>query len=251
MLYTRKRISVEEGPENDELQLPDEEEPNVHPTTGANVPTLGTANDPKLEVIEFKQSALKLYLDNTKNKMIEDPLKAKIQIFTTLCKVLCDNTASEAESRKVLHKYAAKNFVSHFLDIDIQKTTPPQGKAVIEGLSRVLANENNVCSIFETVMHEEDDVYVSFSLYDDEDTEQRILKWIRRMSYEDEELTDPAKAWIEATLKDPGKLFEPLARGHIENLSTKVVADQAWQPYVSYLEGKSFPIPNCPRSSSS
>jgi hypothetical protein len=235
MLYTTKRISTEEESENGELQSPEEEEPGIQPTAGANVLGTATANDPKLEVIEFRQPALKTHLDNPANKMIEDPLKAKVQIFTTLCKVLCDSTTSEAESRKVLHKYGASNFVNHLLDIDLIATSPQQGKDVVEWLSRVLTNENNVCAIFEDVMHEKDDYYMSFSLYDEPDTAKRILAWAKKMSFfEDEELTETATAWIEATVKDSGKLFEPLARGHVENLSKKVVADQAWQVSLNF-----------------
>jgi hypothetical protein len=233
MLYTTKRVPAEEEFETDDEQQPTEEEdPTIQPTTDANAVATGILNDSKLEVLEFRQPALKAHLDNPTNKMIEDPLKAKVQIFTTLCKVLCDNNTSETESRKALHKYAASNFVNHLLDIDLIATTPQQGKDVVEWLSRVFANENNVCAIFEAVMHEKDDYYVSFSLYDESDISRRILAWAKKMSFfEDEELTETARDWIEATVKDSTKLFESLARGHIENLSKKVVADQAWQPY--------------------
>jgi len=132
----------------------------------------------------------------------------------------------------VLHKYAASNLVNHLLDIDLIATTPQQGKDVVEWLSKVLNNENNVCAIFETVMHDKDDYYVSFSLYDESDTAKRILAWAKKMSFfEDEELTDTAREWTEATIKDSGKLFESLAKGHVENLSKKVLAEEAWQPY--------------------
>jgi len=232
MLYTTKRVSTEEGSRDDEQQPIEEDDPAITPTTGAIASGAGTLNDPKLEVVEFRQPALKAHMDNPVNKMIEDPLKAKVQIFTTLCKVLCDNNASEAESRKVLHRYAASNLVNHLLDIDLIATTPQQGKDVVEWLSKVLTNENNVCAIFETVLHEKDDYYVSFSLYDESDTAKRILAWAKKMSFfEDEELTDTAREWIEATVKDSGKLFEPLAKGHVENLSKKVLAEEAWQPY--------------------
>jgi hypothetical protein len=132
-------------------------------------------------------------------------LKAKVQIFTTLCKVLCDNNASEAESRKVLHKYAASNLVNHLLDIGLIATTPQQGKDVVEWLSKVLNNENNVCAIFETVMHDKDDYYVSFSLYDESDTAKRILAWAKKMSFfEDEELTIPPGSGLRLLSKTPG-----------------------------------------------
>lgn len=91
MLYTTKRISTEEESEDDEQQPAEEEDPTIQPTIGAIVSASGTMNDPKLEVIEFRQPALKAYMNNLANKMIEDPLKAKVQILTTLCKVLCDN----------------------------------------------------------------------------------------------------------------------------------------------------------------
>lgn len=97
----------------------------------------------------------------------------------------------------MLHKYAASNFVNHLLDTDPIATTPQQGKDVVEWLSRVLSNENNVCAILEAVMHEKNDYYVSYPLYDELDAAKRILAWAKKMSFfEDEELAETARGWI-------------------------------------------------------
>jgi hypothetical protein len=78
MLYTTKRVSTEEQSQDDEQQSIEEDDPTITPTTGAIVSGAGILSDPKLEVIEFRQPALKAHIDNPVNKMIEDPLKAKV-----------------------------------------------------------------------------------------------------------------------------------------------------------------------------
>jgi hypothetical protein len=242
MLYTTKRVSVLGEPNDDEQPTEEaSEDPKTQRTPSANTDATRTLNNSKLRVVEFCQSALKLHLANQPNKMIGDPLKAKVQIFTTLCSILCDSSSSEEESRKALHKYAVSYFLSHLLDIDHRAKASGQesnavdalSRTVVDGLSRVFANQNNVCSIFEDAVREKKYYSMGFPLYDDSDAAKRILAWAKKMSFlEDDDLTDIAKEWIEATIKDPGKMFEMLARGHVENLCKKVVADQAWEPFL-------------------
>jgi len=53
-----------------------------------------------------------------------------------------------------------------------------------------------------------------------------------------------ASMWVEETIKEPDKILEPMARGHIENLSKKVDVDEARLPFrLAYLSLSSVSHP--------
>jgi hypothetical protein len=203
------------------------------------------AHDPaesKLEIVEFHHSELKEFLlDPTqkRNDLIGDLTVAKVKIFVTLCSILCDRSESKMGSRKTLHRYATLYFRDHLLEIDPKKTDAQQGRDVVDALSRVMTNENNVCSIFESVMDEEldsDFFYLLFPLYDDEEIARPVITWARMMSFHDDEyLKEWADRWVSETIKDPRRIFRNLARGHLENLSKEVTAEKARLPYAMAL----------------
>lgn len=236
MLYTTKRSPPDENSNKVGPHVVDDTETDEQPASGENAQVVSTSDSrsmqSKLEIIEFRQPALKDHLEGTVNRLIKDPLEAKVNIFTRLCDILCDRSASETGSRKVLYRYAVLYLVDHLLDIDAKETSPQQGRVIVDALSRVLTNENNVCSIFEEVMRNKNDYFLDFPLYDEYSISRRILAWAKKMSFhEDEEIADLAERWVEDTIKDSKQIFGKLARGHIENLSKKHNSDEAWIPY--------------------
>lgn len=232
MLYTAKQQVPDEEPDSVEPQKSSDNEWSIlNPTGPDTVENEPKPFDPKLEIIEFRQPALKEHLEKIDNKLIPDPSKAKVRIFTRLCDILCDSGPAEVESRESFHKYATSYFIEHLLDIDAMTASPTQGKEVVEALSRVLRNEENVCIIFETVMKEKNDLYFRFQLYDDNHAFRRILGWAKKMSFhDDEDLSWQAQLWVDSSIQDPLKMFESLASGHIESLSKQFVAEDAWIP---------------------
>ncbi|KIW74016.1 hypothetical protein, variant [Phialophora macrospora] len=199
-------------------------------------PDAAEASKVKPEYVSFRQPAFREHLETPDNKMIEDPMQEKIDIFVTLCKILCDRDAAGASARKALQEYAATTFIQHLRDIDIKKTTSKQGKDVVEALARVLTNDNDVCAVFEANANFFDD----FDLYEitETDTPRRwetageLLAWAKKMHFhEEEELSPRARAWVEATIRAPQKVLETLGRGHLSNWALKMTAQDASTPY--------------------
>lgn len=98
--------------------------------------------------------------------MIEDPLQEKVNIFKTLCAILSSGSADGDPLRKRLQSYACRELIRHLDDIDVKATSSEQGRDVVEGIVRVLCNENDVCSVFETVFRDSNRFSVDFDLYE-------------------------------------------------------------------------------------
>ncbi|EXJ75437.1 uncharacterized protein A1O5_02133 [Cladophialophora psammophila CBS 110553] len=193
------------------------------------------------EYVFFRQAAFKEYLETNKNKMIEDPIQERVNIFVTLCEILCGQNAVGDSPRQSFREYATVSLMEHFRDIDIRQTSPKQSADVVEALSRVLSNDNNVCAVFEAVLDRQGRDYVEFDLYDTfrPDTMFRrweragtLLVWAKKLHfYEEEELSFRAREWVEASIKAPQKMLETLGRGHLENWAQAVTEQDAVVPY--------------------
>lgn len=196
------------------------------PPMQADFENTTVANTSMFEMIDFRQPPLKEHLEKTTNEMIGNIESAKIEIFTKLCDVLCDSNPATLHAREMLHEYATKYLLDHLLDINPTRVDGNQSKLVVEALARVLTNENEVCTIFEAMEKYAD--YVSCPLYEEGLGHKRIVTWAKKMSFhEEEELSDVAQNWMEDTIKDPSKIFEHLARGHITSLSKTVDENRA------------------------
>lgn len=130
--------------------------------------------------------------------------------------------------------------------VDIGTSKANQGQDVVEALSRVLRNENDVCTVFEKVMSQSDpwaQSSVSFDLYDASQSPWNMQSevsdvvtfwafWAKKMSFHGEvDLTDAAKMWVEATIKEPRKRLQNLGRGHLKSLTRKRAVKGAKIPY--------------------
>ena len=129
--------------------------------------------------ISFRQPAFREFLANGDNDVIQDPNEVKMEIFVTICNILCDRDFAGAGSRRILQPYAVDTFMKHLRDIDIkdidvkhkdgQNRKAKQGQDVVEALSRVLRNDNDVCLVYERVINQKDPYLpasVKFDLYD-------------------------------------------------------------------------------------
>ncbi|PYH93236.1 hypothetical protein BO71DRAFT_431168 [Aspergillus ellipticus CBS 707.79] len=160
--------------------------------------------DGDYEFIEFRQVKFKECIKHGGAKINMDANAEKVNIFVTLCDILCGSRSEPAES---LHEYAAFNIVRHLREIDfefeIQGTMPDnhskerglmdkltkdretkekearyeakgisqhitdeQLKKVGQALYRVLTNETSVSSVFEKVQSQMAVNHIDFDLYD-------------------------------------------------------------------------------------
>lgn len=197
-------------------------------------------NNTELEYVSFRQPAFKDYLENQKNDMIEEPTQAKVDIFLTLCGILCSRASSGAKSREALQVYATTTLIQHLKDIDIKKATPAQGRDVVEAISQILSNENDICTVFELVMTQLHKDHIDFELYDVfatprpsiKETAGILLAWAKKMNFhEDEELSPRARAWVERIIKEPERMLEDLGCGHLDSWARKVTFEDAEVPY--------------------
>jgi len=193
------------------------------------------------EYVFFRQAAFKEYLEAKKNTLIENPIQQRVNIFVILCEILCGQTASGDPSRQSFREYATVTLMEHFRDIDIKQTTPQQSADVVEALSRVLSNDNNVCAIFEEAIARLGRTWVEFDLYGTFRTDtmygrweraNTLLVWAKKLHYhEEEELSPRARGWVEASIKAPQTMLETLGRGHLENWAQAVTVQDATVPH--------------------
>lgn len=167
-------------------------------------------------------------------------MESKINLFVRLCGILCDRDPVHAQIGEALQEYAATYLIQHLKDIDIKNTTPEQGSTVVEALSRVMTNENNVSLVFESVMMLNMMTDVEFDLYDlfsrprpfSWETAGVLLAWAKKMSFhEEQEMSDRAKTWVENTIRDTEKNLETLAGGHVESWAGMLTVEDADIPY--------------------
>lgn len=193
------------------------------------------------EIVSFRQPAYKDHLEKAGGQMIEDPLQEKVAILVTLCGILCDRDAATASSRAELQQYAVTYLIRHLQDIDVKKASPRQGRDVVEALSRVLSNDNDVCSVFEGISARMNLYWPNIDLYDvfslenlaEHETISALLGWAKKMNfYDDQELSNRAREWVISMIRTPQSMLEALGRGHLENLAQKVTVKDATFPYL-------------------
>ncbi|KAF7593901.1 hypothetical protein BBP40_010603 [Aspergillus hancockii] len=158
----------------------------------------------KYEYVEFRQASFREHIRRGGN-IFQDVNTAKVKIFVTICNILCDSSATIAES---LQEYAAFHVVSHLRDIDLKvrekeatdkipKEGTPKDKiskdkeAKVKGarnsepgpkqtgmirpkdlnqagraLYRLMSNETSASSVFEKVESRMANSQIDFELYD-------------------------------------------------------------------------------------
>jgi hypothetical protein len=235
LLYTTRDSNPEDEVQQQETpSLNDKATPEATQSPDNNSSGIITLSESKHEYVSFRQPACSEYLETPGNEMIGQPTDAKVYIFLGLCSILCDRDPIHSRSREALQEYATSNLVQHLKDIDIKATSPQQGRDVVGALSRVMTNENDVALVFEKVTSPLDfDLYDSFSTPrpNSSETAGVLLAWAKKMSFhEEEQLSHNARDWVDATIQDPGKILEHLARGHLESWAQKVTAENALIP---------------------
>lgn len=211
-----------------------------------------TIVEPDYEFISFRQPLIKDYLRDEENQMIDNKTQEQVDIFSTLCEVLCSGEQNYVESegvgsRRSLQFYAALHFTQHLYEIKVEKSTENQALSVFEAIVRVLSNENNVCAVFEQLLvvmgqlKPEDDgtesaIYEVFEGLTSEHKGLEILdKWTEKVADSKDKLTSKARVWFDARIKSKDKhskrLLKKLACGFLENLATMITAESAKIPY--------------------
>lgn len=204
------------------------------------------------EFISFRQPLIKDYLKDEENQMIDNKTQEQVDLFLTLCEVLCSGDQHDVESegvdsRRSLQFYAALHFTQHLYEIKVEKTTESQALSVFEAIVRILSNENNVCAVFEellVVMRQlkpEDDetesaIYEASQVLTSEHTGLEVLdKWTEKVADSKERLTSRARGWFDARIKSKDKhskrLLKKLACGFLENWANMITAESAKIPY--------------------
>ncbi|GKZ38993.1 hypothetical protein AbraIFM66950_011622 [Aspergillus brasiliensis] len=192
----------------------------------------------------------------------------KVDIFVTLCDVLCD---PKAEKPTPLCQYAACHLIQHLRDIDRDlppqwqqasskdtkkgtkdrvseyrdtRSSQPRGietshlKKVGEALGRVLTNETGVSYVFEDILWNSPDKQIHFDLYDFDlarSTNELVRAWIEKLTETDEKvnLSLPTQiwTWAHALKKRPEGMLEDLAQGHLRSWAQKSTVEGAKGPY--------------------
>ncbi|KAK6383911.1 hypothetical protein LTS17_003203 [Exophiala oligosperma] len=190
------------------------------------------------DVVSFRQPAIRDFIEAEGNDMIEDPLQEKVNIFKTLCAILSSGSADGDPLRKRLQSYACRELIRHLDDIDVKATSSEQGRDVVEGIVRVLCNENDVCSVFETAFRDSYRFSVDFDLYESSglgifNMAGKLTAWAKKMNFHDEEdLSLDATDWVEASIIMPQRMLETLGCGHLENWVKAVTVSEATVPYM-------------------
>ncbi|GKZ75574.1 hypothetical protein AnigIFM56816_000231 [Aspergillus niger] len=192
----------------------------------------------------------------------------KVDIFVTLCDVLCD---PNAEKPTPLCQYAAFHLIQHLKDIDRDvvpqwqqpstknakkglkdkvsqyvdtRATQPREiesrllKRVGEALGRVLTNETGVSSMFEDILWNSPDRQIHFDIYDidlSRSTNELVRAWVEKLTERDEKenLSLPTQiwTWAHALKKRPEGMLEDLAHGHLRSWAQKSTVEGAKGPY--------------------
>lgn len=207
----------------------------------------------KFSIIIFKNPAFREFLQaksspQTKpNGLLPDVVEAKVQVFTVLCNIIADRQPLYEKVRLVLQGYAVSKFVDHLLDIEHDSVSEKQCTAVVEGLARILTNENATSKIFEDVTTSSAEWATPFDLYDSFSfgshtvygrttrpiaLRKVIERWARKMDYiESEDISTQARDWFKSTNKNPQKMLESLAVGHLRSWFSQVTVEGALVPY--------------------
>ncbi|RAL03459.1 uncharacterized protein BO80DRAFT_376466 [Aspergillus ibericus CBS 121593] len=194
LLYIRPMLPPNLGPPSVNAEIywcsrPDHETENPRDKSRKQPPAS------EYEYVEFRQAKFKECIKEGSSRINLDVNANKVDIFVTLCDILCGPGVDSAES---LHEYATFNLLRHLKDIDFvtQEKRPTdtemnerslrdkmsyskepkprqprridneQLKRVGEALWRILTNGTGVSSVFEKVLSQTAASDIHFDLYD-------------------------------------------------------------------------------------
>ncbi|PWY74525.1 hypothetical protein BO94DRAFT_607008 [Aspergillus sclerotioniger CBS 115572] len=267
LLYIRPMISPNLGPPSVDAELywcsrPDHE---------TEIPKDKSRKQPPASeygYIEFRQTKFKECIREGGAALNMDMNFEKVEIFVTLCDVLCGSEEVTAES---LHEYATFNLIRHLRDIDFvtqgkrqadrdlneknlkdkmsltkdvkltqsREIDNEQLKRVGEAVWRILTNGTGVSSVFEKVLSQMAASEIHFDLYDLSEfttsTNELVRSWAEELIARDERenLSLPAHiwSWADNMKKQPESMLENLAKGHLQSWAQKSTAEEARIPY--------------------
>ncbi|PYH39238.1 uncharacterized protein BO87DRAFT_403166 [Aspergillus neoniger CBS 115656] len=267
LLFKRQMLPPDLGPSNLDRELYWCSRPE-HETENSNQKSRKTPSIGDYQYIEFRNAKVRECVKRGQFQPGLDVNAEKVNIFVTLCDVLCDH---KADKPTALCQYAACHLIQHLKDIDremvpqwqrpstkdakkgfkdkmshYRDTRPakPQEipgrelKKVGEALGRVLTNETGVSSVFEDIIWYSSDKQIHFDIYDTDkarSTNELVRAWIEKLTERDERenLSLPTQiwTWAQALKKRPEGMLEDLAKGHIRSWVQKSTPQGAKVPY--------------------
>ncbi|GFN19983.1 uncharacterized protein AtWU_09788 [Aspergillus tubingensis] len=267
LLFMRQMLPPDLGPSNLDRELYWCSRPE-HETENSNQKSRKTPSIGDYQYIEFRNAKVRECVKRGQFQPGLDVNAEKVNIFVTLCDVLCDH---KADKPTALCQYAACHLIQHLKDIDREivpqwqrpstkdakkgfkdkmshyrdmRPTKPQEipnrelKKVGEALGRVLTNETGVSSVFEDILWNSSDRQIHFDIYDTDkarSTNELVRAWIEKLTERDERenLSLPTQiwTWAQALKKRPEGMLEDLAKGHIRSWVQKSTPEGAKGPY--------------------
>ncbi|PWY70006.1 hypothetical protein BO83DRAFT_438539 [Aspergillus eucalypticola CBS 122712] len=267
LLFVRQMLPPDLGPSKLDRELYWCSRPE-HETENSNQKSRKAPSIGDYQYIEFRNAKVRECVKRAQFQPGLDINTEKVNIFVTLCDVLCDH---KADKPTPLCQYAACHLIQHLKDIDremvpqwqrpstkdakkgfkdkmshYRDTRPakPQEiggrelKKVGEALGRVLTNETGVSSVFEDILWYSSDKQIHFDIYDTDkarSTNELVRAWIEKLTERDERenLSLPTQIWTWAQdlKKRPEGMLEDLAKGHIRSWVSKSTPEGAKVPY--------------------
>jgi hypothetical protein len=144
-----------------------------------------------------------------------------VELFITLVEVLCSNHEKQP-SLKALENYAATFWLRHFIELgDIEDSalekgyppfTPTEGQVinVVEALCRITSNDNDASLL----------------------RVQLMKRWAQKgLDCGSGKLSERSTDWAQATIADPRRVLQPLAKGHIADWYSRTLEEPIYAAF--------------------
>ncbi|KAF9639816.1 putative glyoxalase bleomycin resistance protein dioxygenase protein [Lasiodiplodia theobromae] len=188
--------------------------------------------------LRFQERSLRQYFREAivdEKGLRSSPSSAHLIIFRTIATILTTDVEEDATIR-MLKNYAADFWIPHFLDIQVEKASDEDAKAVIESLSDIVTNKGRALEKVEEnasaigIFGESTDLR--------ENMFTSVKQWVDRASKLPSGFLNPDSSELISTLsEDPAKLMEGIARKHVFNwFNYATYRWEAWKSFNFALE---------------
>ncbi|KAK0661719.1 hypothetical protein DIS24_g2303 [Lasiodiplodia hormozganensis] len=195
--------------------------------------------DPNTRVpLRFQERSLRQYFREAivdEKGLRSSPSSAHLIIFRTIATILTTDVEEDATIR-MLKNYAADFWIPHFLDIQVEKASDEDAKAVIESLSDIVTNKGRA-------LEKVEENASAIGIFGDstdlrENMFTSVKQWVDRASKLPSGFLNPDSSELISTLsEDPAKLMEGIARKHVFNwFNYATYRWEAWKSFNFALE---------------
>jgi len=197
----------------DEDSSDDESEHDSNPTTVDEDSISEALAYSQQKFLTFRERSMREYF---RQVHIPDS-EAHVEIFRLVVKFLCDpQYHDEAQEGLSFHQYAALFWCHHFVKIDIESLQDGDFASVLEGLRRILNNDNNVAAAMENATSS----LAHIDYRHGSDLLQDSLRDCFTKAGANSAIDNQAKDWVKDFIGNPNEAILTLARAHVQNWLT-------------------------------